>query len=62
MVSRDIDLKRSSWKFQMPTLKKLLPEGYFPTDIYLFKINNGKTIAMCELYSKLTIKTPERRH
>ena len=32
------------------------------SDIYLFKINNGKTIAMRELYSKLTIKTPERRH
>ena len=29
--------------------------------IYLFKVNNGKTRAMCEISSKLTIMTPERR-
>ena len=29
--------------------------------IYLFKVNNGNTRALCEIYSKLTIKTPERR-
>ena len=28
-------------------------------DIYLFKVNNGNTGIMCEICSKLTIKTPE---
>ena len=31
-----------------------------PDDSYLFKVNNGNTRAMCEFYSKLTIKTPEQ--
>ena len=57
MVSRDIDLNRFLWKFQMPTLKKLFSEGYYPTGIYLFKVNNEKTVTMCEIYSKLTTKT-----
>ena len=34
----------------------------YPAGIYLYKLNNGDTKAMCEIYSKLTIKTPERRH
>ena len=29
---------------------------------YLFKVNNGNTRTMCEICSKLSIKTPERRH
>ena len=28
----------------------------------MFKVNNKKTRASCEIYSKLTIKIPERRH
>ena len=28
----------------------------------LFKVNIGNTIAFCEFISKLTIKTPKRRH
>ena len=28
--------------------------------IYMFKVNNGNTRTMCEICSKLTIKTPER--
>ena len=30
------------------------------SDIHLFKVNNEN--AMCEICSKLTVKTPERRH
>ena len=30
--------------------------------IYLFKVSHGNTRAMCNICSKLTIKTPERRH
>ena len=32
-----------------------------PFNIYLFKVNNSNTRERCELCSKLTIKTPERR-
>ena len=31
-------------------------------NIYLFKINNRNTRRKCEIFSKLTTKTPERRH
>ena len=34
----------------------------FPVAIYMFKVNNRSTRARCEICSKLTIKTPERRH
>ena len=33
-----------------------------PAGIYLFKVNNRNTRTRCEICSKLTIKTPERRH
>ena len=29
--------------------------------IYLLQVNNRNTRTRCEIYSKLTIKTPERR-
>ena len=32
------------------------------TDIYLLKVINRNTRTKCEICSKLTIKTPERRH
>ena len=42
------------------TLKK---ETQFPctTNLYLFKDNNRNTRKGCEIYSKLTVKTPEQR-
>ena len=33
---------------------------YYPAGICLLKINNGNTGTMCNIYSTLTIKTPER--
>ena len=33
----------------------------FPAGIYLLKVNNGNTRTICEICSKLTIKTPEQR-
>ena len=33
-----------------------------PVGIYIFKVNKRNTRTRCELCSKLTIKTPERRH
>ena len=34
----------------------------FSTGIYLLKVNNRTTRTKCEICSKLTIKTSERRH
>ena len=33
-----------------------------PARNYMFKVNNRNTRTMCEICSKLTKKTPERRH
>ena len=38
----------------------LVYRSFHSNDIYLFKVNNGKTGKMCEICSKLTITTPER--
>ena len=35
--------------------------AYFPAGICLLKVNNRNTRTKCEICSKLTIKTPERR-
>ena len=34
----------------------------YPVVIYMFKVNNRNSRTRCEICSKLTIKTPERRH
>ena len=34
----------------------------FPANNYLFNVSNRSTRKSCEIYSKLTGKTPERRH
>ena len=34
---------------------------YAPAGIYLLKVNNGNIRTICEICSKLTIKTPEQR-
>ena len=34
----------------------------FPAGISLFKVDNENSRTMCEICSKLTIKTPEQRH
>ena len=46
--------------FEMGLFKKIV--NVFPAGIYSLKVNNEITRTMCEIYSKLTIKTPERRH
>ena len=40
----------------------LIFDGLSTANIYLFKVNNRNTRERCEVCSKLTIKTPERRH
>ena len=34
---------------------------HIPAGNYIFKVNNRNTRTRCEICSKLTIKTPERR-
>ena len=41
-------------------LKKL--KTIDPAGIYLLKVNNRNTRTRCEICTKLTIKTPGRRH
>ena len=43
---RDIDYRRN--------FSEIRPAG-----IYLFKVSNGNTRTVCEIFSKLTIKTPD---
>ena len=38
-----------------------MPPSSVPANIYLFKVNKRNTRKRCEICSKLTIKTPERR-
>ena len=40
----------------------LLGEISYPAGNYMFKVNNRNTITRCKTCSKLTRKTPERRH
>ena len=42
-------------------LKKPLSETIYPTNIYLFNVNNRNTTKRFKICSKLTIKTLERR-
>ena len=42
--------------------EELVLFSYFPAGICLLKGNNRNTRTRCEICSKLTIKTPERRH
>ena len=41
--------------------KLFLYENLYPVCIYLLKVNNRNTRTRCEICSKLTIRTPERR-
>ena len=43
-------------------LKSLMQTFGSPANIYLFKVNNRSTRKRCEICSKSTIKTSERRH
>ena len=55
------------WKYQQDlwevhcTLSIVFCIKRFPFDVCLLKVNNRNTRARCEICSKLTTKTPERR-
>ena len=36
--------------------------GHYPAGNYMFRVNSRNTRTRCKICSKLTIKTPERRH
>ena len=68
-VPKIITLKSWDWELwvivnylneQLPNLSQH-SETNALAGIYLFKGNNGNTRTICEIYSKLTIKTPERQ-
>ena len=50
--TRDEDIDQTSRKGDV---------DYSPAGNYMFKVNNRNTRTRCEICSKLTIKTPERR-
>ena len=43
--------------YKFPDINHHIPAGN-----YIFKVNNRNTTTRYEIYSKLTIKTPERQH
>ena len=47
-------------KINMCTITKTVEQ--VSANIYLFKVNNRNSRKRCNICSKLTIKTPERRH
>ena len=48
--------------FYMKWNIKIKVHASHPGNIYLLKVNNRNTRKRCEIHSKLTIKTAERRH
>ena len=56
-----IQILRVNWERVRKMGKISGAYGPFPVGIYLFKVNNKSTRTKCEICSKLTIKTPERR-
>ena len=47
--------------FKWFTNNGMKANAHNPFGIYMFKVNNRNTRTRCEIYSKLTIKTPEQR-
>ena len=44
------------------SMNNLMNNSINQTGIYLFKVNNRNTRTMWEIYSRLTIKTPEQSY
>ena len=59
---QNVDNARTTHQSAICALISLIFDGLSPINIYLFKVNNRNTRTRCETCSKLTIKTPERRH
>ena len=51
-----------SWILPTEVLRKVSHQGRLPPGMHLFIVNHGNTGTMCEVCTKLAIKTPELRH
>ena len=51
--------KISLWNITTMSAILIVFSIYFPASIYLFTVNNVNFRTMCEIFSKLTTKTPE---
>ena len=56
------DLQKTDTLLNLRDKPKLSTMFIYPAVIYLLKVSNRNTRTRCEICSKLTIKTPERRH
>ena len=56
------DLQKIDTLLNLRDKPKLSTMFIYPAVIYLLKVSNRNTRTRCEICSKLTIKTPERRH
>ena len=62
-LSQKVVFYQTNIKNNLPqTNKGIIPERYYPANIYLLKGNNRNTRKRGKICSKLTMKTPERRH
>ena len=52
-------LGRKSMMEHLWSLSVNIVKGFYSTGIYLLQVNNRNTRTRCEIFSKLTIKTPE---
>ena len=48
--------------FLLEVSSKMFDRNFYPTGIYLLKVDNRNSRTRCEIWSKLALKTPERRH
>ena len=57
LPDKKLDMKTEMWKLKRTTN---ISKMSFSANLYMLKVNNGNIRTMCEIYSKLIIKTPER--
>ena len=61
-VKKNPDRKKNQSPNRISWWKQLnKASASFPANIHLFKVNSRSTRQRCEICSKLTVKTPERR-
>ena len=61
VISKLIETKNNSKYFKYNSIPKYNKHNISPAGNYMFKVNNRNSRTRCEICSKLTIKTPERR-
>ena len=62
LITQSIPLRIVGSTYFIWTLGNISPFINLPASIYLLKVNHRNTGKRCEICSKLTLKTPERRH